>query len=384
MVSAVASAAGGAWNVTGRDGGEPPFAPGVRWGRTSFEVSTMSARPTRDWMRGLPKAELHVHLEGTLEPEMMLALARRNGVALPWSDAAAVRAAYAFRNLQEFLDLYYQGMAVLLTHADYVDLAMAAMARAAADGVAHAEFFYDPQGHTSRGVPFDVVTGGLRAGLAEGERRSGVTWRLIPNLLRHLPESDALATLREAEPWLLDGRLHGIGLDSSERDFPPELFARAYAWAAERGLFRTAHAGEEGPAAYVATAFDVLKVHRIDHGNRALEDPALVRRLAAAGIGLTVCPLSNLRLCGVATLVEHPLRRMLDAGLKVTLNGDDPAYFGGTCLDNFVAITEALGLTTADVRTLARNSLEVSLLDPASKARHLAALAAFPDPMASA
>ncbi len=310
---------------------------------------------------------------------MMLALARRNGVTLPWPDAAAIRDAYAFEGLQDFLDLYYQGMDVLRTHADYVDLASAAMARASADGVVHAEFFYDPQGHTSRGVPFDVVTEGLRAGLAEGERRHGVTWRLIPNLLRHLPEDDALATLRIAEPWLLDGRLHGIGLDSSERDHPPEQFARAYAWAAERGLFRTAHAGEEGPAAYVATALDVLGVQRIDHGNRALEDPALVRRLVALGIGLTVCPLSNLRLRGVARLADHPLRRMLDAGLKVTLNGDDPAYFGGTCLDNFVAITEALDLTTAELRTLARNSLEVSLLAPEDKARHLAALAAYPE-----
>jgi adenosine deaminase len=340
----------------------------------------MPTLPTRAWMRGLPKAELHVHLEGTLEPEMMLALARRNGVALPWSDAAAVRAAYSFGSLQEFLDLYYQGMAVLLTEADYVDLAVAAMGRAAADGVVHAEFFYDPQGHTSRGVSFEVVTAGLRDGLMEGERRFGVTWRLIPNLLRHLPEDDALTTLAVAEPWLLDGRLHGIGLDSSERDFPPELFARAYAWATARGLFRTAHAGEEGPAAYVTTALDVLDVHRVDHGNRALEDPALVRRLAAEGIGLTVCPLSNLRLRGVTDLAEHPLRRMLDAGLKVTLNGDDPAYFGGTCLDNFVAITEALGLTVAELRTLARNSIEVSLLDPKSKARHLARLVAYGDP----
>lgn len=341
------------------------------------EVPPMPARPTREWMRGLPKAELHVHLEGTLEPEMMLALARRNGVALPWPDAAAIRVAYAFGNLQEFLDLYYQGMDVLLTHADYVDLAAAAMERAAADGVVHAEFFYDPQGHTSRGVPFDVVTGGLLAGLAAGERRFGVTWRLIPNLLRHLPEEDALATLRVAEPWFLDGRLHGIGLDSSERDFPPERFERAYAWAAERGVFRTAHAGEEGPAAYVATALDVLGVQRIDHGNRAMEDPALVARLVAMGIGLTVCPLSNLRLCGVPSLEEHPLRRMLDAGLKVTINGDDPAYFGGTCLDNFVAIVDALDLTTADVLTLARNSIEVSLLDAAAKGRHLAALEAY-------
>jgi adenosine deaminase len=334
--------------------------------------------PDRAWLRGLPKAELHVHLEGTLEPEMMLALARRNGVALPWSDVPAIRAAYAFENLQDFLDLYYQGMGVLLRRDDYADLARAAMDQAAASGVVHAEFFYDPQGHTSRGVAFEVVTAGLIAGLEAGRAAHGITWRLIPNLLRHLSEDDALATLAEAEPWLVDGRLHGIGLDSSELGHPPEKFARAYAWAAERGLFRTAHAGEEGPPAYVAAALDVLGVDRIDHGNRALEDPALVARLVERRMGLTVCPLSNLRLCGVRRLEDHPLRRMLDAGLLATVNGDDPAYFGGNCLENFVAITNALGLSEAELRTLARNSVQVSLLDDATKARHLAAIDAYP------
>jgi adenosine deaminase len=336
--------------------------------------------PSRDWLRALPKAELHVHLEGTLEPEMMLALARRNGVALPWATVEEARAAYAFGNLQDFLDLYYRGMDVLRTRRDYVELARAAMDRAAADGVVHAEFFYDPQGHTSRGVPFEVVTEGLREGLAEGGRAHGLTWRLICSLLRHLPEDDGLATLREAEPWLADGRLHGIGLDSSERGNPPEKFARAYALARERGWFRTAHAGEEGPAAYVAAALDVLHVQRVDHGNRALEDPALVARLAALGIGLTVCPLSNLRLCGVPSLAAHPLRDMLRAGLKASVNGDDPAYFGGGCLDNFVAIADALGLTADECRTLTRNSLETSVLDAATRARHLAALDAIPAP----
>lgn len=338
------------------------------------------ATPSRAWIRGLPKAELHVHLEGTLEPEMMLALARRNGVVLPWADAEAIRAAYAFTDLQDFLDLYYQGMGVLRTRRDYVDLARAYMDRAAADGVVHAEVFYDPQGHTARGVPFEVVTEGLREGLDAGARAHGVTWRLLPNILRHLPEEEGLAMLAEAEPWLLDGRLHGIGLDSSERGHPPEKFARCYAWARARGVFRTAHAGEEGPWEYVATAVDVLGVQRIDHGNHALDNPALVARLAAAGIGFTVCPLSNLRLCGVASLAEHPLRRMLDAGLAATVNSDDPAYFGGYCVDNLAAITEALALDTGHLRVLARNSLAVSQLAAPDRDRHLAALAAYPDP----
>ncbi len=336
--------------------------------------------PPRGWIRRLPKAELHVHLEGTLEPEMMLALARRNGVPLPWPDADAIRAAYAFTNLQDFLDLYYQGMGVLRTHADYVDLARAYMDRAAADGVVHAELFYDPQGHTARGVPFEVVTQGLIDGLEAGARAHGISWRLLPNVLRHLSEDEAFAALAEAEPWLSDGRLHGIGLDSSERGHPPEKFARVYAWAAERGFFRTAHAGEEGPWEYVATAVDMLGVHRIDHGNHALENPALVERLAAARIGFTVCPLSNLRLRGVASLAEHPLRRMLDAGLVATVNSDDPAYFGGYCVDNFVAVSEALALDAGHLRTLARNSFEVSQLPPADRAARMAEVDAFADP----
>lgn len=336
------------------------------------------AHPDRNWLRGLPKAELHVHLEGTLEPEMLLAFAQRNGVALRWAEAAEVRAAYAFGDLQAFLDLYYLGMDVLRTPRDFRELAAAALDHAADDGVVHAEFFYDPQGHTARGLAFAEVTEALLAGLAEAGARRGVSWRLIPNVLRHLPEADALAMLAEAEPWLRDCRLHGIGLDSSERGHPPEDFARAYAWAAERGVFRTAHAGEEGPAAYVAAALDVLGCQRIDHGNRALEDAELVARLAREGVGLTVCPLSNLRLCGVPTLAAHPLKRMLAAGLKATVNSDDPAYFGGYCLDNFVAVTEALGLDEAELRTLARNSLEVSLLPHDERARHLAALDAWP------
>ncbi len=336
------------------------------------------AHPDRDWLRGLPKAELHVHLEGTLEPEMLLAFAQRNGVPLRWSTAAEVRAAYAFGNLQEFLDLYYLGMNVLRTPRDFAELAAAALDHAADDGVVHCEFFYDPQGHTERGLGFAAVTEALLEGLTEAGTRRGVTWRLIPNILRHLPEEDALRMLAEAEPWLKDGRLHGIGLDSSERGHPPEKFARAYAWARERELFRTAHAGEEGPWEYVVTALDELGCHRIDHGNHALDNPEVVARLAQAGVGLTVCPLSNLRLCGVPSLDVHPLKAMLAAGLRATVNSDDPAYFGGYCLDNYVAVTEALGLDEVELRALARNSVEVSLLSAEEKAKHLAAIEAYP------
>lgn len=331
----------------------------------------------RERLRTLPKAELHVHLEGTLEPELLFALAQRNGVALQWTSAEALRAAYAFANLQEFLDLYYLGMNVLRTHADYVALASAYVHRAADDGVVHVEVFYDPQGHTSRGVPFDVVTEGMLAGLTEAGAARGVTWRLLPSILRHLSEHEALAMLEQAETWLREGHLHGIGLDSSENGHPPAKFARAYAWAEARGIFRTAHAGEEGPPAYVADALDVLHVNRIDHGNRALEDPALVERLARLGTGLTVCPLSNLKLCGVPSLDVHPLRRMLDAGLKATVNSDDPAYFGGYCLENWVAVFDALDLDEHHARTLAANSVAVSLLDATTKSALLQRISAW-------
>lgn len=334
-------------------------------------------RPTRAWIRGLPKAELHVHLEGTLEPELLLHLARRNGVSLPWADTAAVRAAYAFGNLQEFLDLYYQGMGVLRSGEDFAALARAAVERAADDGVVHAEFFYDPQGHTGRGLDFVEVTEGLLRGLAEAAAARGLTWRLIPNILRHLPEEDALAMLAQAEPWLREGRLHGVGLDSSELGHPPAGFRRAFAWAGERGFFRTAHAGEEGPWEYVEAALDQLGVDRIDHGNHALDHGPLVARLVEGRVGMTVCPLSNLRLQGVASLAEHPLRRMLEAGLVVSVNSDDPAYFGGYCVDNLVAVTEALGLDEAQLRTLARNSVETSQLAPEDKARWTTTIDAY-------
>src|SRR5437868_5170885 len=325
-----------------------------------------------DFIRGLPKAELHLHIEGSLEPELMFELARRNGVALPFRTVEEVRAAYAFSNLQDFLDIYYQGAAVLLTEQDFHDLAMAYFRRVAADGCRHVELFFDPQTHTDRGLPFAVAVEGLLSGMAEAERSLGITSKLILCFLRHLDEDAAFATLQAAEPWL--DRIAGVGLDSSEVGHPPSKFTRVFRAARERGLKLVAHAGEEGPPAYVWEALDVLGVDRIDHGNRALEDPALVKRLAAEGMALTVCPLSNLKLCVVDDLTAHPLRRMLQLGLRATVNSDDPAYFGGYLAENWIRTAEAVGLTREELVTLAKNSFTGSFLTPAEIASHLAAI----------
>ena len=327
------------------------------------------------FIRGLPKAELHLHIEGSLEPEQMFEFARRNRVALPFASVEDVRAAYAFSNLQDFLDIYYQGAGVLLTEQDFHDLAIAYFRRAAADGARHVELFFDPQTHTDRGLPFAVAAEGLLAGMAEAERTLGVTSKLILCFLRHLDEDAAFGTLRAAEPWL--DRIVGVGLDSSEVGHPPSKFAAVYRAAAERGLKLVAHAGEEGPPAYVWEALDQLKVDRIDHGNRALEDPALVKRLAAEGMTLTVCPLSNLKLCVVDDLKAHPLKRMLELGLHATVNSDDPAYFGGYLGENWVATATALELTREHLVTLARNSFTGSFLTPQEAAPHLAAIDAY-------
>ena len=325
----------------------------------------------RSFVRELPKAELHLHLEGSLEPEMLMRLATRNKIDIPFGTVEEIRAAYRFTELQDFLDIYYQGMNVLRAEEDFYDLTMAYLERVAADGTVHVEVFYDPQGHTARGIPFSTATDGIVAALADGREKLGITSLLILCVLRHLPEDDGFVTFREAEPWIADRRIAGLGLDSTEKDNPPVKFQRLFAAAREAGLKLVAHAGEEGPAAYVADAVDVLEVDRIDHGNRALEDPALVRRLAERGITLTVCPLSNLRLCGVASLEQHPLKRMLDFGLKTTVNSDDPAYFGGYVLDNYVAVAEALELGRTDLVTLVRNSIEGSFLDEPAKKAHL-------------
>ena len=310
---------------------------------------------TRDWVRSLPKAELHLHLEGSLEPEMMFELAARNGIELPFRSVAEIRAAYEFSKLDDFLAIYYQGMSVLRTRRDFHDLTFAYLQRAHADGVVHVEVFFDPQGHTARGVPFADIVDGIVDGLAEGERRFGITHRLILCFLRHLSEEDAFATLDAAKPHL--GKIAGVGLDSSELGHPPSKFTQVFAAARALGLRLVAHAGEEGPPEYVTEALDLLRIERLDHGNRALEDSALVERLRASDMTLTVCPLSNLRLCVVDDLRKHPLRRMLQAGLKATVNSDDPAYFGGYVLDNYMAVVEALGLSRAEVLQLTENSL---------------------------
>ncbi|MBN9319482.1 MAG: adenosine deaminase [Caulobacterales bacterium] len=323
-----------------------------------------------DFIRGLPKAELHLHIEGSLEPELMFELAQRNGVELPFKSVEEVRAAYAFSNLQDFLDIYYQGAQVLLTEQDFHDLGMAYFRRLAADGGRHAEIFFDPQTHTDRGLPFSVAIEGLLSAMKAAEAELGVTSKLILCFLRHLSEDAAFDTLKAAEPWL--DKLAGVGLDSSEVGHPPEKFERVFTAAHERGLLRVAHAGEEGPPEYVWQALDLLKIDRIDHGNRSLEDDALVRRIVDQGLTLTVCPLSNLKLCVVNDMVDHPLKRMLNLGLRATINSDDPAYFGGYLQDNWMAAATSLGLTRDELATLARNSFTGSFLPLADKAAHLA------------
>ena len=333
----------------------------------------MSDLPT--FVQGLPKAELHLHIEGSLEPELMFELARRNRLDLPFRSVEEVRAAYAFGNLQDFLDIYYQGAGVLRTEEDFKDLALAYFRRVAADGCRHVELFFDPQTHTDRGIPFAVVADGLLAGMAEAETSLGVGSGLILCYLRHLDEDAAFPPLRMAEPYL--DRILGVGLDSSEVGHPPSKFARVFRASRERGLKLVAHAGEEGPPEYVWEALDVLGVDRIDHGNRALEDPKLVERLVADGMTLTVCPLSNLKLCVVDDLAEHPLKRMLGLGLKATLNSDDPAYFGGYLGRNWIATADALGLTKAELVTLAKNSFTGSFLPPETVQARLAEIDAY-------
>ncbi len=328
-----------------------------------------------DFARRLPKAELHLHIEGTLEPELMFELARRNDVAIPFASVEAVRAAYDFTRLQDFLDIYYAGAAVLLTRRDFHDLAMAYFRRLAADGGVHAEIFFDPQTHTHRGVAMAEVVEGLLSAVDEAQATLGISARLILCFLRHLDEADAFATLEAAGPWL--SRLTGVGLDSSELGHPPAKFARVLQAARDLGLKVMVHAGEEGPPAYVWEAVDLVRVDRIDHGNRALEDAALVERLVADGTTLTVCPLSNLKLCVVPDHAAHPLKRMLDLGLAATVNSDDPAYFGGYLLDNYVQTARALGLTRSDLVQLARNSFAGSFLPEPEKARWIAAVDAL-------
>jgi adenosine deaminase len=321
----------------------------------------------------LPTAELHLHIEGTLEPELAFELARRNRVRLRHPDLESLRRAYSFSDLQSFLDLYYELTAVLQQPQDFTDLADAYLARAAAQGVRHAEVFVDPQAHLSRGVPLEVVLDGLGEAFRTAEHRHGVSARLIVSFLRDRDPAEAEALVPQLRPW--HGLVIGVGLDSAEVGNPPELFARAYALAADEGLRRVAHAGEEGPPAYVRGALDSLGVERVDHGIRSLEDPALVARLVDEQVPLTVCPLSNVALRAVPDLSAHPLLSMVDAGLLATVNSDDPAYFGGYLHDNTAAVSAALGLSAGQRRVLAENSFRASFLPDADKERHLAAVA---------
>ena len=325
-------------------------------------------------IRALPKAELHIHIEGSLEPEMMFELAQRNNVELPYPDVAAIRSAYEFNCLQDFLDLYYQGMSVLLTAQDFHDLTWAYLQRCSDDHVVHSEIFFDPQGHTDRGVAFDTVFEGIWSALRRGEQELGISSRVIMCFLRHLDEEAAFSTLEQAMPYL--ERIEGVGLDSSEIGHPPDKFLSVFKRAGELGLKRVAHAGEEGPPGYVYQALDDLQVDRIDHGNRSLEDPVLVDRLVRDQIPLTVCPQSNLRLAVIGKMSDHPIRRMLGYRLKATVNSDDPAYFGGYVNDNFNALVDAVDLSRGEILSLVRNSFEASFLDPESISRHLQAVAA--------
>ena len=331
----------------------------------------MSLKEQRDaFIAAVPKAELHLHIEGSLEPEMMFALAKRNGVALPYASVEEVSAAYQFNNLQEFLDLYYLGMQALVEEQDFYDLTLAYLERVHADNVRHVEIFFDPQGHTERGVAFDTVITGILRALDEGQERLGISYKLIMCFLRHLSEEEAFATLEEAMPWL--DRIEGVGLDSSEVGHPPEKFARVFAKCRELGLKLVAHAGEEGPPDYVWQALDTLGIDRIDHGNRALEDSGLVERIAKDGTTLTVCPLSNLKLCVIDEIGESPVKVMLERGLKATVNSDDPSYFGGYINDNYRAIADALDLTIEDLAQLAANSFTGSFQSEDERASLLA------------
>jgi adenosine deaminase len=324
-------------------------------------------------LRTMPKAELHIHIEGSLEPELIFKLAQRNGVKLPYASVEALRAAYAFTDLQSFLDLYYAGAAVLRKEQDFFDMAWAYFERAAADNIVHAEVFFDPQTHTERGVPIEAVIVGLEHACRRAHAEFGISAKLILCFLRHLSEASAFATLEQALPY----RHHfiGVGLDSGERGNPPEKFERVFAKCRALGLHRVAHAGEEGPPAYIESALDVLQVERIDHGVRCVESPALVQRLVASRMPLTVCPLSNVKLCVFKSLAEHNLATLLDAGLCATVNSDDPAYFGGYLNDNFVQSFDALpALTPRHAYRLAANSFEASFADAAHKARWRAQL----------
>ena len=317
------------------------------------------------FISGIPKAELHLHIEGTLEPEMLFALATKHAVTLQHSSVETLRSAYRFDNLQSFLDIYYTGADVLRDEEDFYSLTWAYLRRAHQQGIVHIEIFFDPQSHTSRGIAFSVVVRGIERALVQGEREFGITYRLIMCFLRHLSADDAMKTLEESLPFV--SSIAAVGLDSSELGHPPGKFARVFERARREGFLTVAHAGEEGPASYISEALDVLGVSRIDHGVRSEEDPVLLERLVQEQVPLTVCPLSNVMLKVVDRIEDHNLKRLLDRGLCVTVNSDDPAYFGGYLAENYRAVYDGLQLSRADITQLARNSLNASFLPAADK-----------------
>jgi adenine deaminase len=332
----------------------------------------IEVQSTEEYIIGLPKAELHLHIEGTLEPELAFRLAKKHGVALPYATVEELRQAYRFSNLQSFLDIYYAGADVLRDESDFYELTQAYLHKAHEEGVVHVEIFFDAQTHTGRGVAFSTVVRGIRRALQEAERELGITSRLILCFLRHLSAADAMRTLEEALPY--KNFIAAVGLDSTEMGHPPSKFAAVFDRARSEGLLAVAHAGEEGPPSYIYEALDILQVKRIDHGVRCEEDPALIERLVHERMPLTVCPLSNVKLKVFGQMENHNLKRLLDQGLCVTVNSDDPAYFGGYVLENYLAVQRALGLSNADLALLARNSFEASFLPPAEKTRWLTAI----------
>jgi adenosine deaminase len=323
----------------------------------------------QEYIRKIPKAELHLHIEGCLEPDLIFRLAERNGIRLKYDSPESMRKAYNFDNLQDFLDLYYDSFSVLLKEQDFYDLTWSYLLKAKENSIVHTEVMFDPQAHTSRGVPFSAVIGGIYRALADGYEKLGISFRLIMSFLRHLSAEEGFKTLTEAEPF--KGWITAVGLDSSEKNFPPDLFADLFDAAQEMGFLTVVHAGEEGPPEYIWAALDLLKASRIDHGNSCLEDPDLVDVLGIYEVPLTSCPLSNLRLKVIKSMTDHPLREMMERGIKVTVNSDDPAFFGGYLNDNFIAAADALNLTREDILQLVRNSFEAAFITDEEKKAHL-------------
>ncbi len=319
----------------------------------------------QEFIRRIPKAELHLHIEGCLEPELIFMLAGRNGISLKYDTAESMRKAYNFDHLQDFLDLYYESFSVLLNEQDFYDLTWAYLLKAKENNIVHTEVMFDPQAHTSRGVPFSAVIGGIYRALTDGYDKLGISFKLIMSFLRHLSVEEGIHTLNEAEPF--QGWIAAVGLDSSEKDFPPDLFADLFDTAQEMGFLTVVHAGEEGPPEYIWAALDLLKASRIDHGNSCLEDPDLVDVLGIYEIPLTSCPLSNLRLKVIKSMADHPLKEMMERGIKVTVNSDDPAFFGGYLNDNFIAAADALSLNKEDIIQLVKNSFEAAFITDAEK-----------------